>query len=335
MKGYKRFFSLCFLISIFVICLFVIIFNIGLFQSHTDPIQIKIVSGSSGKEISRQLQKENVIIQETFFLIAGKLTQSLNSFRPGLYEFKSKNVFTIINKLKKGNTLKVKVTLLEGWSSFQIAEKLKETGILKEITSFLQEIKDNDYEGRLFPSTYFFDLESDSKHVIRQILKHFDLIYLLQWHQHAEKKWGWTQKQVLTLASIIEREAFIDEERPTISSVYHNRLKKGMMLEADPTVQYALGLGRSWKKNLRYRHLKVESPYNTYRRRGLPPGPICNPGKASIHAALFPEKTDYLYFVAEGESGRHQFSKTYKQHQIYRKQFKKKKIELRLKNKTK
>ena len=127
----------------------------------------------------------------------------------------------------------------------------------------------------------------------------------------------------LALASIIEREAAVDDERPVISSVYRNRLKKRMALEADPTVQYAIGKGRTWKERILYKDLKVKSPYNTYLNRGLPPGPICSPGLASIRAALNPAETPYLYFVADG-TGRHQFFKDHRSHILWQKQNRKK-----------
>jgi UPF0755 protein len=120
--------------------------------------------------------------------------------------------------------------------------------------------------------------------------------------------------EILTLASIIEKEAGIEEERPIISSVFHNRIKKRMYLSADPTIKYALSQVRRPTKKVYYIDLEIDSPYNTYRHLGLPPGPICNPGLASIRAAIFPAKTDYLYFVARGD-GTHIFSKTWQEHE--------------------
>ena len=131
-----------------------------------------------------------------------------------------------------------------------------------------------------------------------------------------------TEDQILVLASIIEREARVDDERAVIASVYHNRLRKRMALEADPTVQYALSDGQFWKERLTKKDLKVKSPYNTYLRPGLPPGPVCNPGLKSIQAALHPASTDYLYFVADG-AGRHRFSTNLKSHIEFQKALRK------------
>jgi peptidoglycan lytic transglycosylase G len=124
------------------------------------------------------------------------------------------------------------------------------------------------------------------------------------------KNLGWTTNQVMTLASIVEGEAILDEERPLISGVYHNRLRKGMRLEADPTIRYVI---ENVPRRILYSDLEIDDPYNTYRNRGLPPGPINNPGRKSILAALWPAKTDYLFFVANGKGG-HWFSSNYTQH---------------------
>jgi UPF0755 protein len=132
-----------------------------------------------------------------------------------------------------------------------------------------------------------------------------------RWRARAESL-GFTVDQIVTLASIVEEEARVPEERKTIAGVYWNRLDKGMRLEADPTVQYALG---GHRERVLYRDLEVDSPYNTYRNLGLPPGPIASPGRAALEATLYPDSVPYLYFVATGSGGRHAFSKTLAEHE--------------------
>jgi UPF0755 protein len=158
-------------------------------------------------------------------------------------------------------------------------------------------------EGYLFPNTYQFADGTPVDSVIKMLLDEFDRGWTHLLSEEA-KALGFSTHEIITLASIIEKEAKADDERPLIAAVYHNRLKRGWRLEADPTVLYALG---NPERLLRTADLKVSSPYNTYLHRGLPPGPICNPGMASVKAALRPAQASYLYFVAIG-GGRHYFS---------------------------
>jgi UPF0755 protein len=159
------------------------------------------------------------------------------------------------------------------------------------------------------PGTYWFYQHSQAREIINQMVDHFHNFMADSLRQQA-KKLGYSIHDVLTLASIVKGETNDVEEMPTIAGVYYNRLRIGMPLQADPTVQYAQPDG--WKK-LSYHDLKIDSPYNTYKYTGLPPGPINNPGKNAILAALYPDSNKYLYFVANGEGG-HNFSKTYSQH---------------------
>ncbi len=165
-------------------------------------------------------------------------------------------------------------------------------------------------EGYLMPATFNFFIDISPEEVLDILVDEQQKVW--KQFENAAKNTGLSQNAALTMASIIEAETPIADERPTISGVYHNRLKKGMLLQADPTVQYAIGTP---KKRLLYSDLAVESRYNTYKYQGLPPGPINSPSQSSIAAAVSPEKNDYLYFVAIGDgSNRHQFSKTYKEH---------------------
>jgi UPF0755 protein len=167
-------------------------------------------------------------------------------------------------------------------------------------------------EGYLLPDTYDFYWEQDEREIQRRqvdaFLKFFDDTL-----RDRCREYGWSVRQAVTFASIVEGEAVLDEERPIISGVYHNRIRKGMYLDADPTIQYILEGG---PRRLTYADLKTENAYNTYLHKGLPPGPINNPGKSSLHAALYPEGNGYLYFVANGRGG-HWFTRTYDEHLHY------------------
>ncbi len=175
-------------------------------------------------------------------------------------------------------------------------------------------------EGYLFPETYFIDYDASPEEIVDMMVDQFNKVFT-QTMEERGKKFKFTKRDTIILASIIEKEAVKDEERPLISAVFHNRLKKRWYLESCATVQYALG---EHKEKLTYEDVKVNSPYNTYIHFGLPPGPICNPGLAAIEAALYPADTDLMFFVSEGE-GTHRFSKYYKKHlEVQKKKPKKK-----------
>ena len=165
-------------------------------------------------------------------------------------------------------------------------------------------------EGYLFPETYMFSLMGTEMDAVKTMVDQFHRVLDGALRERAEKR-GFTIHQAVTMASIVEGEAQVDHERPVVAAVYHNRLRKRMRLQADPTVQYALG---GEPRRLFYKDYEFDSPYNTYRRRGLPPGPILSPGRESIRAALYPAKVDFLYFVARGD-GSHIFSRTAAEHE--------------------
>jgi UPF0755 protein len=166
-----------------------------------------------------------------------------------------------------------------------------------------------DLEGYLFPDTYRFMYGTSAREAVRDMVRRFENIWEPAWDSRVAEM-GMSRHAVITLASIVEKEARLAEERPVIAAVYHNRLRQGMPLQADPTVQYAIGEHRT---RVLYRDLKIDSPYNTYRNRGLPPGPIASPGRASIEAALFPANVPYRYFVAHPD-GHHEFRVTFEEH---------------------
>ncbi|MCJ7579464.1 MAG: endolytic transglycosylase MltG, partial [Candidatus Aminicenantes bacterium] len=168
-------------------------------------------------------------------------------------------------------------------------------------------------EGYLFPETYFFPKGVTSERIVSSMTDQFKDTFTEEWRRKAEEL-GFTIREIIILASLIEKETSLPEERPIISAVFHNRLKKQMKLDCDPTIIYALKLDGLFKDRLRTKDMKLDSPYNTYLYGGLPPGPIANPGKESIEAALYPSTNDYLFFVAKND-GSHFFSRSFLEHQ--------------------
>jgi UPF0755 protein len=177
-------------------------------------------------------------------------------------------------------------------------------------------IDGDSFEGYLFPETYRFSEDESSQEIINRMVEEYKNHFIDEFKDRMNKL-NMSEKEVITLASIIEGEAIYNTERPVISGVYHNRLEKGMRLQADPTIQYIVDDG---PRRLLNKDLKIKSPYNTYLNYGLPPGPINNPGFESIKAALYPANTEFLYFVAKGD-GYHTFSRTQKEHNTAKRKF--------------
>jgi UPF0755 protein len=227
-------------------------------------------------------------------------------------------------KISKGEIFVHIVTVPEGWTMFDIADGLDRQGICRR-DDFLAAARDTSsisdidphaesLEGFLFPSTYQFTRHTTCAQIAETMVRHFRAVWeTLDPAATQRFPQGLTAKQVVTLASLVERETPNPAERPLVAGVFYNRLQRAYALQCDPTVQYALKLAGRPEKNVQAQDLKVDSPYNTYEHRGLPPGPIANPGEASLRAALQPAQTDFLYFVANDEGG-HFFSKTLAEH---------------------
>lgn len=286
------------------------------FFSKSTPVTITIKPGMSGAAVAQKLKKEGVIRSELLFRGLLRLTSSANDLKAGTFDLqKNTSELEVINCIKSGRcTHYEKVTFLEGWRSEEMAEELVSRGITDGY-EFLRIVRRENLEGYLFPSTYLFSLDMSPRTVVNEMLAQYRKNIIPLFEKYPTSL---TEPQVLTLASIVEREAVVHDERPQIAAVYLNRFNIGKRLEADPTVQYALGFAlrenRYWKKGLTYKDLKFDSPYNTYRYGGLPPGPICNPGYESVKAVLRPTPHfDALYFVAES-GGRHVFSRTFDEH---------------------
>ncbi len=283
-------------------------------------IEVKIKAGFSLRIIADTLECKGLIKKKEDFILANKLFRNVNRLKAGRYNIpRGLSVYEVMNIIVKGKTSNIKVVIQEGLISTQIAsilasqveiDSVKFVKLLNDTSVINQyNIRSRSLEGFLFPNTYFFYWGITEKEIIKILLKEFNRNFSDSLKAIATDK-GWTVGQILTLASIIEGEALIDSERAIISSVYHNRLQKGMLLQADPTIQFIIPDG---PRRLLNKDLAIDSPYNTYIYPGLPPGPVNNPGKNSIVAAINSADTDYLFFVAKGD-GSHIFSKILAQH---------------------
>ena len=290
------------------------------------PLTFEIKPGQTVSQVAQNLKDKHIIKSRSWFKILARLSASARDLKAGKYDLRTNMpAESVLNCIKSGSCQHLsKLTTLEGWRSEEIAEMLAENNITKP-QAFLEVVRKRDLEGKLFPSTYYFAENTPASVVADTMVKHYNERVKPLLKQY---KGSLSEKEILTVASIVEREAIYHDERPKIAAVYLNRLKIGKRLEADPTVQYALGFNfrenRYWKKGLTYKDLRDKSPYNTYRYNGLPPGPIANPSYESIKAVIYPEPNfDAIYFVADN-TGRHDFSKTYSQHILKKNKYKKK-----------
>jgi len=292
-----------------------------------ERVEINIPKGVTLSQIGNILKEESIISNKRTFTMAVKSLGHEKNIPAGRYVLHNAlNNRAIINQLVYGVPSLKSITVLEGWTIYQIANELeKELNISKK--TFLRLCNDqrviklfnlegNSLEGYLFPDTYTFAEGVDPYLVLTRMVNEF-INNITKSMEVQAQEMNMSLLEVITLASIIEGEAIYDSERAIISAVYHNRLKRGMKLQADPTIQYIIDDG---PRRLLNNDLKIESKYNTYLYRGLPPGPINSPGKESIIAALYPSVNEYLYFVARGD-GYHTFSTNEKDHNKAKKKF--------------
>jgi UPF0755 protein len=285
-------------------------------------VQVSIPEGAGIAEIADILKEQGLIEHPMLFRYAVRIMGADTKIQAGNMLLASgQSLFELVRNLTRSKALGVPVTLREGLTSMEAAALL-EKKLDIDSAAFMAVVADTQFirelgldgptlEGYLWPDTYFISAGSDPRRVARRMVANFRN-HLPDSAVERAANLGLTLHELITLASIIEWETSARSEARTISSVYHNRLRKKMLLQADPTVSYALGKGPS---RLFYSDLKVDNPYNTYRYVGLPPGPINNPGRLSIEAALNPEITNYLYFVARGD-GTHAFTTNLADHLI-------------------
>ena len=304
-------FSLILLITI----LFITAIYFPLDENSTVQKVVNIPSGINAKEIVDLLEK-NEIIRKNNYTIRNliKLLKLEDQLKYGEYYLSpSMNMLQILDKLVKGEVITYKITIPEGYTYNQIAELLDKKEVAEK-EAFLKLVKDSEKtsEGYLFPDTYEVPKKYGAEKMVKTMLSNFNQIAIENKFTDRAEEIGFSLDKVIILASIIEKEAKFNDEKNKVSSVFHNRLEIGMKLQSCATIQYVLG---EPKERLDENDLKIDSPYNTYLYKGLPPGPICNPGLDSIMAALEPEEGDYLFFIL-GENGRHIFSRTYQEHLI-------------------
>ncbi len=292
------------------------------------PRQIRISRGISAQQIGHLLERENLVHSAAVFSWIVRLKGLGQQLEAGTYWLDgSRNTEELIEDLLKAPIQTRRITIPEGLTRHDIAGQLQASGLI-DSTLFIADtenpelirqfgIEASTLEGYLFPETYFFDIETDESRIITAMVEEFHRVFTDSLSTRL-KELDFSLHQAITLASIVEREAAIAEERPIISGVFHRRLKLNRRLESCATVEYALGVH---KKRLTNADLHVKSPFNTYRHRGLPPGPIGNPGQSSILATLYPSDTEYLYFVARGD-GTHIFSRSNKEHERAKKKIK-------------
>jgi UPF0755 protein len=283
-------------------------------------IEIEIPKGATFRQAAEIFKGEHIIRNKTFFLAVGRLTGTDRKIRAGYYSiYKSMNLLDLFRILRKGQIIEYEVTVVEGDSLREISDKLADKDIVSK-DDFMELATDKDYlssydidapslEGYLFPDTYRIPKGMDADDVIGMMINTMREQFSGKLMARAEEL-GLSEKTVLTLASIIEKEAVTDEDRPLISAVYQNRIKKKMLLQADPTSIYGV---KSSKEKITHEDLKRKTAYNTYVIKGLPPGPIASPGLKSITAALYPAKVPYLYFVSNND-GTHHFSVSAEEH---------------------
>ena len=287
------------------------------------PIQPQLVDippGTPFTQISRILHENHLIRSEGFFTLLGRVQRVDRKMIPGEYELHAGMRPTeLLKKLVKGEVYQHALTIPEGYNVVQIANILDQKNLarkqdilrLNRDQAFIHglNVQASTLEGYLFPDTYQFSRYTSPESIIRTFVNRFHEIVTPELKDRASTM-GMTLQEMLTLASVVEKETGLAAERPLVSGVFHNRLNRGIPLQSDPTVIYALEF---FDGNIRKADLSVNSPYNTYKVRGLPPGPIANPGLAAIHAAIYPTQTDFIYFVARND-GSHQFSVTLADH---------------------
>lgn len=316
------------------LAVFVVAFQFWLFLNSPGGVrpqvrEFNIGSGMSAAAIARLLQSEEVVSDARMFYLLCWLKKSGQKLQAGEYAFSSFSTpGQILDQIVAGKVLLHRVTVPEGSTLADVAALIQQAG-LAEAENVIQlaqnkefigalDLQSKSLEGYLFPETYYFSKTQNERTILGSMVHQFRVHFPTEWQAQAKKR-GLSVQEVVIMASMVEKEAVVDSERPVIAGVFFNRLKLNMPLQSDPTAVYDLP---DFSGPITREHLQRQSPYNTYTNKGLPIGPICNPGAKSLQAVLYPEDVPYLYFVSNND-GTHRFSTTLEDHQravsLYRK----------------
>lgn len=317
---FVRFILMCMILSVLGACAWLAWFAFQPIQLATAPLDISIRTGGSLRSITQQMIDEGLHVRGWDFVILARVLGKESAIKAGSYEIASGTTpLELLRMLTRGDVRLVSIALIEGWTFRQVREALDTHPDLAHETRGLSDAElmarigaaESNPEGLFFPDTYLFSKQSSDLEVLKRAYRAMQHTLDTAWAVRSPDLPYRSPYEALIMASIIEKETGMREDRPLIASVFVNRLKAGMLLQTDPTVIY--GLGTSFDGNLRKKDLQTDGPYNTYLRSGLPPTPIALPGVASIQAALAPPPSDYLYFVSRGD-GTSAFSATLDEH---------------------
>ncbi len=296
------------------------------------PETIVFPRGASIRTLANQLIEKKLLENKKYFLIWGKLNRQTTRLQAGEYQLNpGLTLSTLLDNMVAGNVIQYNITLIEGFTFRQALDVIQKNPL---ITLELENLSDEAImkklghegehpEGRFYPDTYYISRGITDLELLQRAYTAMEKILQEEWGQREENLPFKSAYEALTMASIVEKESAIAEERPLIAGLFVNRLRKRMRLQTDPTVIYGI---ENYDGNIRFRDLRKDTPYNTYTRYGLPPTPIALAGREAIHATLHPDKTKYLYFVAYSDgSGRHVFSTNLKDHEKAVDQYQRKK----------
>lgn len=316
-----------FILAALALFFFVTWFSLEFYRPAKTPPNrtiFEVEKGQSVKDIALSLKNRGMIKKAWPFLLGYKIFYSSQSLKAGEYAIEfpisTKNILQV---LTEGSVFLHSITIPEGLIIEEIADLLDSEGFAEK-EDFLQAASDptpissldqkaDNLEGYLFPETYRFAKGTTAGEIVSALVLQFMQVFNQDLRDRAGGM-GMSTRDVVILASLIEKETSLPEERALVSAVFHNRLRKGMKLDCDPTIIYVLKKEGQFKDQLRTKDLRIDSPYNTYICAGLPPGPIANPGGESLKAALYPADIDFLYFVSKND-GSHHFSRTFREHQ--------------------
>lgn len=284
-------------------------------SDQPDPKVFQVEKGVTLKQVAYRLTDQNLIRGPSSFRLLAYLRNKQNQIKAGEFELSpSMTPLEILNRITSGKSILYSITVPEGYRITEIAALLSQRGFVDE-EEFTRLTKDRGLidslgipvetlEGYLFPETFHFSKDASERKIIQTMVETFKKQAIKSEYLERARQLGFSFHEIVTLAAMIEKETGVESERGLISAVFHNRLRKKMRLQCDPTVIYAIA---NFDGNLRKKDLSIDSPYNTYKYRGLPPGPIASPGAQSIHAALYPAETSHIYFVSK-KDGSHAFS---------------------------